>query len=261
MPPEEMNFQTFFAAKIKDRGVSVKKLSEATGIAPAHLVALMHGRWEDLPAAPYVRGYLSRLGKALDFDGDEWWERLKRERVVSNSGPSDSLPSNRFIRQSPVKYIWIAIVGVLVIIYLAFQIPAVFAGPRLTIAFPTQNPYTTNSSTVTISGTVRGADSLSLNNGGTDSNSSDNESITIAPDGTWQQSVLLQNGQNTFQIVAKKLLGGSTQVTEQIFYNGGPTTTGGGGAGGAATGTSVIASSSATSTAAASTTTSSSKGK
>ena len=51
MPPEDINFQAFFAAKIKDRGVSIKKLSEATGIAPAYLEAMAHGRFDDLPSA------------------------------------------------------------------------------------------------------------------------------------------------------------------------------------------------------------------
>jgi cytoskeletal protein RodZ len=237
MPPEEINFQTLFAAKLKDRGVSIKKLSEATGIAPAHLVALMHGRFDDLPAAPYLRGYLARLGKALDFDGEEWWEKIKKERLVSNSGPTDALPSNRFIRQSPAKFIWGGVVAVLIIIYLAFQIPAVFAGPQLSVSFPTQTPYTTSSSTITLTGTVHGADSLSLDNGG-----GDTESVTIAPDGSWQKSVLLQDGPNTFQLVAKKLLGGSTQATEQIFYDGGPVATSSG------TSTPTTASSTATST-------------
>jgi cytoskeletal protein RodZ len=233
MPPDEINFQTFFAAKIKDRGLSIKKLAEITGIAPAHLEAMVHGRFDDLPSAPYVHGYLVRLGKSLDFDGDEWWGKIKKERLVQNSGPADSLPSNRFIRQSPTKFIWIVVVGALVIIYLAFQIPVIFGKPQLTVVFPTANPYTATTNTLTLQGFVRGADSLYLNNGAagaggtggansTSGNNDGNETIATAPDGSWQKSVLLQNGMNTFQVTAKKLLGGETSVTEQIMYQGGP---------------------------------------
>ena len=210
MPPEDHNFQEFFAAKIKDRGISVRKLAEATGIAPGHLENMVHGRFDDLPSAPYVHGYLVRLGKALDFDGEAWWDKIKKDGFVKNSGSADMLPSNRFLKQSPAKFIWGGIGAAIVIIYLAFQIPIIFGKPTVKIIFPSVNPYTTASSTLTIEGTAAGADSLSLNG----------DSIAIAQDGSWQKTVLLQNGVNTFDITAKKLLGGGIDITEQIFYQG-----------------------------------------
>lgn len=210
MPPEEVNFQAFLVAKIKDRGITLKKLSEATGIAPTHLENMVHGRFDDLPSAPYFRGYLVRLGKVLDFDGDAWWDKIKKEGLVRNSGPADSLPSNRFLKQSPAKFIWAIVVVVLVLIYLAFQLPIIFGKPTIKITFPGQSPYTTSSSTLTIQGSVSGANSLALNG----------DSVAIAQDGSWQKAVLLQNGMNTFDLAAKKLLGGEADVTEQIFYQG-----------------------------------------
>jgi cytoskeletal protein RodZ len=220
MPPDDINFQTFFAAKMKDRGVSAKKLAEATGIAPAHLEALAHGRFDDLPSTPYVHGYIIRLGKVLDFNGEEWWAKIKEERLVQNSGPADALPSNRFLRQSPTKFIWLGAVALVIIIYLAFQIPLVFGGPSVAITFPAQNPYTTTSNTLTLQGTASGADSLYLSGAGADASDTDTETITIAGDGSWQKTVLLQDGLNTFQITGKKLLGGATNITEQVLYQG-----------------------------------------
>ncbi len=208
MTPEESNFQTFFSAKVKDRGLSLRKLSETSGIAPAHLDALFYGRYGDLPSAPYVRGYLVRLGKLLDFDGEVWWEQLKKERAMKNSGPADLLPGNRFVRRSPAKLIGIGIVILAVMLYLAFQIPIILGKPKLTVSAPASNPFTTGSSTVVIEGIVRNADSLSLNG----------DVIPIAPDGSWQKTVLLQDGMNTFQITAKKLLGGETDAIEQVLY-------------------------------------------
>jgi cytoskeletal protein RodZ len=209
MPPEEVNFQTFFAAKLKDRGISIKKLAEATGISAAHLAAMALGKFDNLPSAPYLHGYIIRIGKVLDFDGEAIWEKMKKEGIVKNSGPIDSFPSNRFIRQSHTKFIWIGAIAAIVIIYLAFQLPVVFAKPALTITSPTTNPYTTVSSTLTIEGTTRATDSLSLNG----------DNVTIAPDGSWQKTVLLQNGANTFKIAASKLLRGETDVTQEVIYN------------------------------------------
>ena len=81
MPPNDLPFEQFFAEKIKERGVSLKKLSEITGIAPSHIENLLRGDYENMPSAPYFHGYMLHLGAVLDFDGEEWWARLKKEGV------------------------------------------------------------------------------------------------------------------------------------------------------------------------------------
>ncbi len=208
MSPEELNFQSFLAARIKDRGISLKKLAEATGIAPAHIESMVHGKFGDLPSAPYVRGYIVRLGKTLDFDGEAWWEKIKKEGFVTDSGAADRLPRNRFIGKPQAKLIWIGAAVVLLLIYFSLQLPVIFGKPSVTIKFPDQNPYVSPVNTVTLAGTVHSANSLSLNG----------DNIAIAPDGAWEKSVLLQNGLNSFAVTAKKLLGGETSITEQIMY-------------------------------------------
>jgi|GEM_PF-245263 hypothetical protein len=213
MPPNDLPFEQFFAEKIKERGVSLKKLAEMTGIAPAHIESLLRGDYDSMPSAPYFHGYLMHLGAILDFDGEEWWARLRKEGVIKNSGELDTMPRNRFIKQSPPKYLWWIGAGVLVLIYLAFQAPRIFGKPTLTVLFPDANPYVTASSTITLAGTVSGADSLYLVGA-----NGEQEQIIIAADGSWQKGVLLGVGPNPFEISAKKFLGGETTVTEQIFY-------------------------------------------
>lgn len=208
MSPEELNFQSFLLAKIKDRGISLKKLAEATGIAPAHIESMVNGKFNDLPSAPYVRGYLVRLGKALDFDGMGWWERIKKEGFVKDSGTIDALPRNRFMGKSPAKFVWLGVAAGLLVVYLAFQLPLIFGKPNVLVTFPSQSPYLSVTNTITIEGTVRSASSLSLNG----------DTVAIAPDGSWKKAVLLQNGVNSFTITAKKFLGGETNLTEQIVY-------------------------------------------
>jgi cytoskeletal protein RodZ len=213
MSPNDLPFEQFFAEKIKERGVSLRKLAEMTGIAPAHIESLLRGDYDSMPSAPYFHGYLTHLGAVLDFDGDEWWLKLKKEGVIKNSGALDTLPRNRFIKQAPPKYIWWILIGVVVFIYIAFQAPRIFGKPTLVVIVPDTNPYTTSSSTITLAGTVTGADSLSLV--GADG---EQEPIIVAADGSWQKSVLLGAGSNLFQLSAKKFLGGETSVTEQVFY-------------------------------------------
>ncbi len=208
MNPEEISFEQFFAERIKAKGYSLKKLADATGIAPVHIENLLRGDFGHIPSAPYFRGYLIRLGKVLDFDGAAWWNRLKSG--AKNSGELDILPKNRFLKTAPPKYLWAIGAGVLVLIYLIFQFTRIVGKPSLSVTFPLQSPYTATQDTIIIQGTSHNADSISLNG----------DPVTAATDGTWQKGVLLQNGLNTFQITAKKFLGGETDATEQVWYEG-----------------------------------------
>jgi transcriptional regulator with XRE-family HTH domain len=213
MSSNDLPFEQFFAEKIKERGISLKKLADATGIASAHLESLLRGDFDSMPSSPYFHGYILHLGEALDFDGEEWWAKLKKEGVIKNSGELDTLPRNRFVKKSPPKYLWAIGAGILVLIYLVFQAPHIFGKPSLTVTFPNANPYVTTSNSLTLTGIVSNADSLYLigSNGG-------QEQIIIAADGSWQKGVLLGAGPNPFQISAKKFLGGQTQITEEIIY-------------------------------------------
>jgi cytoskeletal protein RodZ len=213
MNPNDIPFEQFFAEKIKERGVSLKKLAEMTGIAPAHIESLLRGDYDNMPSSPYFHGYLLQLGAILDFDGNEWWAKLKKDGVIKNSGELDTLPRNRFIKQAPPKYLWAIGAVILVLIYLAFQAPRIFGKPTIVVMSPNANPYVTTSSTITLAGTVSGANSLSLVGANGEA-----EQIIISPDGSWQKEVLLGAGPNPFEISAKKFLGGETSVTEQVFY-------------------------------------------
>lgn len=211
----DISFEEFFTARLRDKGISLKRLSEATGIAPTHLENLLHGNFEHLPSSPYFRGYLIRVGKVLDFDGEEWWRKLKKEDFVKNSGPSDALPENRFVKKEIPKPAWIAgFVALIVIIYLATALPHILGKPTLVISYPAENPYVASSAIITLRGAVQNADALYLLCG----NASSSEEIMVAPDGSWQKTVLLQDGPNTCEVTAKKFLGSETSITEQIVY-------------------------------------------
>ncbi len=212
----ELTFEEFLAARLRDKGISLKRLSEITGIAPIHIENLFHGNFEHMPSRPYFRGYLIRLGKVLDFDGEEWWERIQKDDFVKDSGPADALPHNRFIKRALPKSAWIiGIVALIVVIYLLVSLPHILGKPALTFTFPPANPYTTTSTTLVFRGMAQNADALYLSNG----NASSGEEVPVATDGSWQKTVLLsESGLNTFAFTAKKFLGGETTFTEQVIY-------------------------------------------
>jgi cytoskeletal protein RodZ len=207
---ENNNFEKFFIERLRQKNISLKKLSDITGISKNNLENIASGNFKGLPSAPYFRGYVIKLGNVLDFNGEEWWEEIKKESAVKKSGAKDLLPKNRFAKKNPMKYIILAIVILITGIYMALQFRKMIGQPVLSLTFPNQNPYTASSSEITLQGKVSNADSLSING----------ENINIAPDGTWQKNVLLfSNNQNTFKITAKKFLGSEADLVEQIIYN------------------------------------------
>ena len=212
MDHEETPFEKLFTERLKQRNISIKKISEMTGISRAHIENIASGNFKDLPSAPYFRGYLIRLGKILDFDGEIWWDEIQKENILKKSGSKDTLPKNRFAKKRPMKFIWAGIILVIAIIYIISQFTRISGTPSLSLSFPVNNPYITSSSEITLQGTVTNADSLFL--------VQNNEEIPISPDGSWQENVFLsQNNPNTFDIKAKKFLGGESDIVEQIIYN------------------------------------------
>ena len=208
MDPDNIVFEEFFATRLKQKGMTLKKLGEVTGISPSHLQELARGDFGALPSAPYAHGYLVRIGKMLDFDGEEWWNRIKNEGLIRNSGPADSLPYNRFTRESPARMIIFSVIALLIVAYLIIQFPRLWGKPTVVILSPTGNPATSDTSTITIQGTAQNADSLYLNG----------DEVTLAPDGSWQKDVLLAPGTNSFAIAAKKFLRSETDIVEQVIY-------------------------------------------
>jgi cytoskeletal protein RodZ len=221
MDTEDTTLELFLRDRIKEKGLSLKKLADMTGISVNHIENMLRGDFSNVPPTPYFRGYLIRLGEVLNFDGEAWWLKIKKEEGVGRSGPADSLPKNRFIRKSPVKALSISAAALVALIIIGFSLPHILGKPSITITSPADS-YATTSDSVVIQGTVKNADSIYVTTGSEDPTANEGGSVdeaTIASDGSWQKNVLLTPGPNTFDISAKKLLGGTTDVLEHIFYN------------------------------------------
>lgn len=203
------DFQLFLASKLKEKGLSLKKLSELTGIALKHLENINSGNWNDLPAAPYVRGYLVKISEILDFDPDKWWQIMRGEEIQT-SGSSDSLPQNRFLKKTKSKKVWIYF-GILILIlaYFGLRFSAIFGRPEIFVNYPPEDVVTTSSEEIIVSGRLENGDKLFINS----------ESVLIEKDGSWQKSFTLgTSNPNVFEISAKKFLGLETKIIRQIIY-------------------------------------------
>jgi hypothetical protein len=205
----EILFSEFFTQKLKERGLTLKQLSETTGIALKHLENLSFGRFENLPPTPYLHGYFEKLGSVLGFDPEEWWNRLKYESVIARSGAADRLPQNRFGKKARRWWMGVGIVVLFLVLYVGFRYSAIFGTPRLVIEEPPAALERTLEDRIVFKGRVENGDDLYLFN----------EQVPLAADGTFVVEVPLQPGPNPIELTAKKILGREVKVTRQVFYD------------------------------------------
>lgn len=210
---EQQDFSSFLKDRIRDRGLSLKRLSEASGVPINSLESLIYGNEEKFPPAPYLRGYLIKLGDVLDFDPEPWWKEFKEKQTLKASGPQDRLPYNRFAIKTTHKYLWLTITALIVLGYLGFRFYPIFGKPQLTVIYPKEPLISVKDDTITLTGVANG-DKVTVNR----------EEIAVGDDGMWQKRVQLQPGLNTIEITAKKFLGKETKIIRQVIYETPPPT-------------------------------------
>jgi len=202
---------TFLTEKITERGWSLRKVSEVTGISLGHLEHLLRGEFDELPASPYLHGYLTKLGEALNFDPEPWWRAIRASAasdIVARSGLGDTLPTNRFARVRAGKWAWLAIVLLIIVVYGALRFQSIFGLPTVTVLVPETDTISTTSQSVTLRGTLINGTDIKING----------EPVPLADDSSWQKDVILSQGVNTFEFTAEKFLGRSRTVIRQVVY-------------------------------------------
>ena len=92
MNPDEPTLEIFLRDRMKEKGISLKKLSDATGISINHIENMLRGDFESVPATPYFRGYLIRLGQELDFTARPGGKRSSRKKRSESRGRTTRCP-------------------------------------------------------------------------------------------------------------------------------------------------------------------------
>lgn len=190
---------------MKMKGVSADKLSQLTGVSDRFIALLLDDKHEKLPSAPYVRGYLSRIGNALNLNGEELWTDYTKQHTVARSGKNDTLATNKFEMKYPSAPViaGIAIIIIAIIIF-AFRAPAFIGTPTLSLENLSDAAST---STLDIKGKIDPKNQLTIND----------EVVYPDEQGTFEKKVSLVPGFNTFRFKVKGVLGKEFETTKQVY--------------------------------------------
>ncbi len=200
-------FGTLLHDRLRDKNWTLEKVSQSSNISIAHLEHLIAGNFDALPPAPYVHGYLRKLGSLLDFDGEAWWQNIKEESLSKTSGAADALPKNRFKEASTAPY-WIGGVALVLVIYLAVRFSAIFGTPLLTVDYPPKDITPVETDVLIVRGTLRYGDKVLV----------DGEEVLLQKNGGWEKQVPLHEGLNTIEIEGRRFLGSTAKAIRQVLY-------------------------------------------
>lgn len=204
----EKHLQEIFDDAMKQKNISYEKLAVLTNVPERYIVALQNIETKNLPAFPYVRGYLKKICETLGLNFDEIWKQYKTELTHKTSGAFDKLPSNRFaIRKIDRKKIAYGVVAAIMLIFLGLNFNNFFGKPILKITSPSEALSTSSESSINLAGMIDPNDKLTING----------KEVVTESNGNFNSTYELQPGLNTIEFKVKKLLGGENSNTRQIF--------------------------------------------
>ncbi len=204
----DLTFGQFLSERTKEKGLTSKKLSEISGIAVKHLESLRRDDASALPPGPYAYGYVHKLGEILEFDAEEWWQRMQNaatRRRISETAERAHAPPAPALRTRLVAAGAIALIALFALIS---QSPRIFGKPTITLYYPTGTPAVVTEKNITLQGKLENGNELYINGG----------RVEIQKDGTWEEELVLDPGINPVNITAKKLLGGETAFIQEIVF-------------------------------------------
>lgn len=189
--------------------ISLERLEALSGVSLRHLSLLVEGKYNKLPAAPYVRGYMLKIAKALDLNGEELWQEFREEgEELRTSGKHDTLPENRFISKNALVRLCIA-AGVLVLVLAVLGIRMLLLdNPNIKFSNLEEEITTVRNNLFTIEGSLKPGFKLTLNG----------KDIVVDAKGNFEEEVTLESGFNTLIFTAKKVLGKEHRFPKQVFY-------------------------------------------
>jgi len=195
---------------LKDKNISLAKLSELTGISERFLGALVEEKYEKLPPAPYTRNYILKVADVLGLDGQKLWQEYQKKTQLKKSGLNDRLPLNRFSPKPLNKKIFLALIAVVLAGYLVFRYNFFLGSPTLSLLgqLSSSGNLTVSESSLKVEGQIKPGDQLMINR----------ENIFVDENGYFQKDATLQPGLNIVQFQIKRFLGRETTITKQILY-------------------------------------------
>lgn len=179
------------------RRISRSQLAQEIRVKENFIHALEENRFDDLPAAVFVKGYIKAYARILNFDPEPMLALLRRDFKESAKGklvPQEFLkPVLKSSSLSSVRFILLGGVGVFLVLftYIAIRWYSFISPPKVTITAPTENEVV--SPQVTVQGLTEPETQVLVNS----------QIVPVQADGSFETNITLPNeGMSTITIEA-----------------------------------------------------------
>jgi len=194
------------------RGLTLSYIERVSKIRGAFITKMEEGKWDQLPPAVYVKGFLTNYAKLLGLDSKKivfWYNRergiAEKLKKLDDPVPLKPLKTPKIIITPRVILVATALLfGGLILGYIVYQFSAFAGVPNLAISEPAPNFLTKESSVSVVGKTDPGADIL-IND----------QEIPTSQDGSFRITVGLQPGTNVIKISARNKVG-KEKVEEKV---------------------------------------------
>lgn len=210
-------FQEYFNQRMDDKNFTAEDIERLTKVPLKNIIALKEGKFEQLPANVFVKGYLQKIAKVLDVDFAEFWNLYLEEYNSKMPPKPDLLPSNRFETNREIthhifkifRYIPIIAIIITVIGFIFFQSKNLFGEPKLKIISPTFEMIETSENPFIIEGEGQPHSYITINN----------KEIYLGDDGRFSEAINLREGLNEVIIEAVNRMGKKKTIERKIYFN------------------------------------------
>lgn len=212
---ETKTFGEYLAACREKAHFSLAEAAKFSQIQPKFIRALEEGRFRDLPALVYVKGFLRELARLYRLDGNSLVQQFVDEFEITANVESITeektekkffLP--RFIISPKTLTIGaVVLLGLLSVGYLYFQITSLNRPPRLELVSPTSEGVM-NLSVVQVRGKTEPGATITLNS----------QPIVVDSSGEFGENISLAPGTNLLVIKAQNKFGQETSLTRTLVY-------------------------------------------
>lgn len=210
-----MNFETrkikietlpeYLSAVRKDFGWSLEDVEKRSGISAKIINSLESGKFNELPAPVYVKGFLCKLSSIYGIDGQELIKQYKVEYEIQSQLSVTQSKSGLFslrifqnLTLTPKKLIFFITFFsvILILIYIIWQVIVIGQTPSLRVDFPKDNEVI-NESYVKVLGETDPGVSIFVND----------QSVFVDSKGIFNSQVGITSGLKEIKVVAKSRFG------------------------------------------------------
>ena len=195
-----------------NQNLSLEEIQEKVSIIPKHLKALESGNFYELPASVYIQAYLKSLSKLYGLETAKVLKMYDEEKTLMNLPPDASrlqpqptLSQTFSLTPKTIATIFTLFVFTTAAIYLALQVRQVSSAPPLALQTPTDGEAI-GTNYINVSGQTDSGSIVSINN----------QIVPVNPDGTFEQSIYVAEGENQIVVRSENRFKKSTTEKRRI---------------------------------------------